>query len=149
MIKEATPLRLAEARGVAAGLAPEHVGPVFLALAPRLTAHLERAGAAPGTLVHYYEEQADDGSVGVHVGYEIGQQPVPAGDGIEIVELSAVEVASVIHHGGMGDIVRVYQDLFRWIEARGYRRAGLTRELYHELGADGPRVTELQVPIAK
>jgi hypothetical protein len=29
-------------------------------------------------LVHYYDEPADDGSVGVHVAYEIGQQSVPA-----------------------------------------------------------------------
>jgi effector-binding domain-containing protein len=49
----------------------------------------------------------------------------------------------------MRDIVRVYQDLIRWIEDSGYRPAGYSRELYHEMGADGPQVTELQMPIAK
>jgi effector-binding domain-containing protein len=49
----------------------------------------------------------------------------------------------------MRGIVRVYQDLIRWIEHSGYRRAGYSRELYHEMGADGPQVTELQIPIAK
>jgi effector-binding domain-containing protein len=49
----------------------------------------------------------------------------------------------------MGDIVRVYQDLIRWINDSGYRAAGYSRELYHEMGADGPQVTELQMPIAK
>jgi effector-binding domain-containing protein len=149
VIKETTPLRLAEARGVAAGLAPEHIGPVFLALNPKLIDHLQRAGARPGTLVHYYDKPADDGSVGVHVGYEIGEQPVPASGGIEIVDLPVIQVASIIHRGGMGDIVRVYQDLIRWIEDSGYRPAGYSRELYHEMGADGPQVTELQMPIAK
>jgi effector-binding domain-containing protein len=149
VIKETTPLRLAEARGVAAGLAPEHIGPVFLALNPKLIDHLQRAGARPGTLVHYYDKPADDGSVGVHVGYEIGEQPVPASGGIEIVDLPVIQVASIIHRGGMGDIVRVYQDLIRWINDSGYRAAGYSRELYHEMGADGPQVTELQMPIAK
>jgi hypothetical protein len=36
VIKETKRLRLAEARGVAAGLAPEHISPVFLALGPKL-----------------------------------------------------------------------------------------------------------------
>ena len=101
VIKETTPLRLAEAREVAAALDPEHIGPVFIKLAPKLTDHLRKAGARPGVLVHYYDEPAEDGSVGVHVGYEIGQQAVPARDGIEIVELPVLQVASIVHHGGM------------------------------------------------
>jgi effector-binding domain-containing protein len=39
--------------------------------------------------------------------------------------------------------------LIRWIKDSGYRLAGNSRELYHEMGADGPRVTELQLPIVK
>jgi hypothetical protein len=70
-IQEMKPLRLAEARRVAAGLTPEYIGPVFLALAPKLVDHLERADAGPGTLVHYYDNPARDGRVVVHVGYEI------------------------------------------------------------------------------
>jgi effector-binding domain-containing protein len=149
VIKETTPLRLAEARGVAAGLSPEHIGPVFLALDPKLIDHLKRAGARPGILVHYYDKPADDGTFRVHVGYEIGQQPVPASGDIEIVDLPVIQVASIIHRGGMGGIVRLYQDLIRGIEDSGYRPAGYSRELYHEMGVDGPQVTELQIPIAK
>jgi hypothetical protein len=70
VIKKTQPLRVAEARGVAAALDPEHIGPVFLALAPKLIDHLQQAGARAGMLVHYYDEPAEDGSVGVHVGYE-------------------------------------------------------------------------------
>lgn len=149
VIKETEPLRLVEARGVAVGLAPEHIGSVFVALAPTLIDHLQRAGARPGLLVHYYEEPADDGSVGVHVGYEIGEQPVPAGGGVEVVDLPVVEVASILYRGGVGGIVRAYEDLIRWIEDSSYRRTGYGRELYHQMGADGPRLTELQLPIAK
>jgi effector-binding domain-containing protein len=149
VIKQTDPLRLAEAQEVAAALDPEHIGPVFIKLAPKLIAHLDQAGARPGTLVHYYDDPAEDGSVGVHVGYEIGDQPVPAGDGVEIVDLPVVQVASIVHRGGMEGVVPVYESLIRWIEDSGYRIAGYSRELYHEVSADGPSVTELQMPIAR
>jgi effector-binding domain-containing protein len=100
-------------------------------------------------LVHYYDEPEQDGSVGVHVGYEIGQQHVPATDCIAIVELPVVQVASIVHRGAMEGIVSVYEALIRWIADSGYRRAGYSRELYYEVGANGPRVTEVQIPIVK
>ena len=118
-------------------------------LAPKLIGHLQAAGAQPGMLVGYYDEPEEDGSVGVHVAYEIGEQAVPASDAVEIVELPVVEVASVVHRGSMDDISPVYEALICWIEDSGYRLAGYSRELYHEMGVDGPSVTELQVPIAR
>ena len=149
VIKQTQPLRVAEATGIAGGLDPEHIGPLFEELAPKVGKHVGQAGARPGTMVGYYDEPADDGSVGVHVAFEIGEQTVPAGDGIEVVELPVIEVASVVHRGGMENISVVYEGLIRWIEDSGYRLAGYSRELYHELDADGPSVTELQMPIAK
>lgn len=149
VIKETKPLRLAEARAVAAGLDPKHISPAFLALAPKLMDHLQQARARPGILVHYYDEPAEDGSVGVHVGYDIGEQPVPATDGVEIVDLPVIQVASIVHQGGMEGIVPVYEAVIRWIEDSGYRLVGYSRELYHEMGPDGPHVTELQMPVAK
>ena len=147
VIKKTQPLRIVEARGVAAALDPEHIGPVFLALSPRLIDHLQQAGAKPGMLVHYYDQPAEDGSFAVHVGYEIGEQLIPPGDGIEVVDLPVVEVASIVHRGGLEGIVAVYQALIRWIEKSGYRLAGYGRELYHEMTAEGPNVTELQLPV--
>jgi DNA-binding transcriptional MerR regulator/predicted transcriptional regulator YdeE len=149
VIKETQPLRVAESRAVAAALDPEHIGPVFGQLAPKLFIHLQQAGARPGILVGYYDEPADDGSVGVHVGYEIGEQPVSASDGVSTVELPVVQVASVVHRGGMEGIASVYEALIRWIEDSGYRLAGYSRELYHDMNPDGPSVTELQMPITK
>jgi effector-binding domain-containing protein len=74
---------------------------------------------------------------------------VPASDGVAIVDLPVVEVASIVHRGGMEGIVLVYKALIRWIEDSGYRVAGYSRELYHEMTAEGPSVTELQVPVAR
>lgn len=147
VVKDTAPLTLAEAWMTAAGLAPEYIGPVFVALAPRLRDHLRRFGARPGTLVHYYETPAQDGTVVVHVGYEIGEQSVPASPGIEIVELPVIKVASTVHRGAMEAIAQVYEALFAWIENSGYRRIGPSRELYHEISQEGPRLTEIQIPV--
>lgn len=43
----------------------------------------------------------------------------------------------------------MYEALIRWIEESGQSIAGYSRELYHEMGVEGPTVTELQVPIAR
>jgi DNA-binding transcriptional MerR regulator len=149
VIKHTQPLRIAEATGKAAALDPRHIGPVFGELAPKVAAHLQHAGAQPGTLVGYYDDPDDDGSVGVHVAFDIGGQDVPAGDEVRIVELPVTEVASVVHRGGMDGIGPVYEALIRWIEHSGFRLAGYSRELYHEMGHEGPSVTELQIPIAR
>lgn len=149
VIKRTEPLRVIEARGLAAGLSPEHIGPVFLRLSPGLLGHLQEARAQPGVLIHYYEKPAADGSVGVHVAYEIGEQTVPATDEFRVTELPVIEVASVVHRGGMETITGVYDSLLRWIGERGFRLAGYSRELYHEMRGDGPRVTEIQLPIRR
>jgi effector-binding domain-containing protein len=149
VIKDTQPLRVAEAREVAGGLDPEHIGPVFGRLAPKLIGHLQEAGARPGMLVGYYDEPAEDGTVGVHVAFEIGEQSVPPTDGIDIVDLPVIQVACVVHRGSMEGITPVYEDLIGWIEDSGYRLAAHSRELYHEMTADGPSVTELQIPIVK
>jgi hypothetical protein len=63
-------------RGKAEALDPQHTGPVFLSLGPKLPEHLQRAGAQPGTLVGYYDDPDEDGSVGVHVAFDIDGQDV-------------------------------------------------------------------------
>jgi len=149
VVKTTLPLRVAEIRGVASALDPEQIGPLFGQLVPQIASHLERAGAQPGMLVGYYDEPDEDGSVGVHVAFEIGFQPVAASDPVQIVELPIVEVASVVHRGSMEGVTPVYEALIRWIEDRGLRVAGYGRELYHEMTADAPSVTEVQMPIVR
>jgi DNA-binding transcriptional MerR regulator/predicted transcriptional regulator YdeE len=146
VIKRTQPLRVAETTATAAGLTPEHIGPVFMELVPKLIDYLTEQDVRPGMMVGHYDEPREDGSVAVHVGYEVGDQSVAAGEGIEIAELPVIEVASVIHRGAMENIAEVYESTLRWIEDSGYRLAGYSRELYLEADADGPSVTELQMP---
>jgi DNA-binding transcriptional MerR regulator len=150
VIKQTQPLRVAEAVGTAPGFGHENLGPAFARLVPEVLEHLERAGAQPGISVAHYDEPADDGSLVVHAGFDIGDQEV-AGDGrVRVVELPIIEVASVVHRGPMDCVVPVYEALVRWIEDGGYRLAGRSRELYLEWNDQDPtlHVTELQLPIA-
>ncbi len=149
VVKHTQPLRIVESHATAAALNPEHIGPVFEQLAPRLADHIQRGGGRPGMLIGYYDDPREDGSVEVHVGFEIGSQEVPSDAEIKVLELSVIEVASLVHRGSMEGIVPVYEALIRWIEDSGLRLAGHSRELYHEMGEGGPQVTELQIPIAR
>lgn len=96
-------------------------------------------------------EPEEDGSVTVHVGFEVGDQEVAGDAHVRIVELPELEVASVVHRGAMDDIEASYEQLFHWIEDSGYRPAGHSRELYLEWHGDHAEenVTELQLPIAR
>jgi len=149
VIKTTEPLRVGEMCGVAGALDPEHIAPVFIELAPTVAAAIGRQGAQPGLFVGYYDDPEDDGSVNVHVAFEVGDQDIASADGLEVVDLLVIEVASVIHEGSMETVTPVYESLVRWIEDSGYLLAGHSRELYHQMGEHGPLVTELQMPIAR
>ena len=100
-------------------------------------------------MIAWYEEPADDGSVVLHAGFDIGDQSVPEADRIAIVDMPGTKVAAVIHRGTMENIEPVYEALVRWVEDSGYQLAGKSRELYHEWNEDEPErsVTELQMPL--
>jgi DNA-binding transcriptional MerR regulator len=149
VVKQTQPIRIAEATGTAVGYGPENIGPIFDRLLPNVWSHLHNAGARPGISVAYYDWPAEDGTIVVHLGFDVGDQQVPDGDAISVVDLPVVTVASVVHRGPMDGIVPVFETLVQWIDDSGYRLAGRSRELYHEWHADAPQrhVTELQLPI--
>ena len=150
VVKMTQPLTVAEATEVAPGFGPV-LNKTFRALVPRVLEHLRRVDARPGMMVGWYEEPRDDGSLVAHVGFEIADRAVASSDGVSVITLPVVEVASVVHHGSMKDIVPVYEALVRWIDDSGYRLAGRSRELYLEFHEDdhSRNVTELQMPIAR
>ena len=135
--------------GTAPGYGTENLGPLFARLIPEVLEHLTGVGAKPGILVGHYEAPLDDGSVVLHAGFDIGDQDVPSSEVVQVVDLPAVEVASVIHRGTMVDIEPAFEALVRWIQAGGYRSAGGSREIYHEVHLEDltRNVTELQIPV--
>ncbi|MGH9193249.1 MAG: MerR family transcriptional regulator [Acidimicrobiales bacterium] len=148
-IKTTEPVRIAEASATAAGFGHHNINPVFQPLVPEVPSHLEQAGAQPGIMIAWYEEPADDGSVVLHAGFDIGEQSVPDRERVRVVNLPSIKAASVIHRGPMEDIASVYEALVRWIEDSGNQLAGRSRELYHEWDDEHPErnVTQLQMPI--
>jgi DNA-binding transcriptional MerR regulator len=151
VIKHTQPLRVIESAGTAPGFGPDLIGPLFAQLLPEVLAHLGRAGARPGICVGYYEVPAEDGSVVVHAGFDIGDQEVNAGGAVKVVDLPIIEVAALVHEGSIDGVEPVYESLFRWIDDSGYQLAGRSRELYLEWHDDNPdaNITELQMPIAR
>jgi DNA-binding transcriptional MerR regulator/predicted transcriptional regulator YdeE len=151
VVKTTDPLRIAEASATAPGFGSENLGPVFARLVPVVLASIEKTGARPNMLVAWYEEPDDDGSIVLHAGFDIGDQPVEGDERVRVVELPVVEVASVVHRGTMDAIEGVYETLVGWVEDSGYRLAGRSRELYLEHDDTDPsrNLTELQMPIAK
>jgi DNA-binding transcriptional MerR regulator len=149
VVKTTDPIRIAEASGVASGFG-DNLKPVFERLVPQVLGYLARSGGRPGIMVAWYEEPADDGSVVLHAGFDVGDQQLSDGDGIRVVDLPSITVASVVHRGTMDDVESVYEALVRWVEDSGHELAGRSRELYHEWHDDQPErsVTELQMPIA-
>jgi DNA-binding transcriptional MerR regulator len=151
VVKDTEPLRMAATTGVAPGYGHENIGPIFRDRLPAVWLRLHDAGVEPGKSVAYYDWPDDDGRVVVHLGFDIGDQPLPDGDDLRAVELAIVEVASALHHGPLDGISDTFEAVVRWIDGNGYLIAGDSRELYLEWDEQDPskNVTELQLPIRR
>jgi effector-binding domain-containing protein len=147
IIKCTEPLRVAEAVATAPGVGTENIGPLLVPLSDEVFAHLQSAGVKPGISIAHYEKQANDGTIRIHVGFEVGTQELPDSDRVRVVELPVVEVASVIHRGPMEGLADAFLALIRWTTQSGHERSGPSRELYHHWDYEDParHVTELQV----
>lgn len=152
VIKQTQPVRVALA--TAPGLGHADIGAAFGRLLPQVIAYLEGAGAKPGSSIGVYEDNGGivpEGEIVLHAGFDIGDQEVPDGQDVRIVDLPVIEVAAATYRGGDEGIVAAWEALVRWIDDSGYRLVGNCRELYHEWHDDDPEqnVMELQQPIAR
>jgi DNA-binding transcriptional MerR regulator len=153
VLKEITPLRIAELAVTAAGYGPEHIEPVISPLYPELMRRLGEAGLTPaGPAIAYYEPDSGESgdAVTVHAGIPVA--PGPDGADVTIVDLPGVaSAATIIHHGPMADVMQSLQSLARWIEDNGYRPVGYHREVYLDYQPDNTSqgITEIQIAVAK
>lgn len=150
VIKHTDPVRVAEAVTIAPGFGPDNIAPLFQPLFRRVWAQLRDAGIRPGINIARYEGPAEDGSVTLHVGFDIGGQEVSATDQLHVVDLPAVQVAAHVHRGTMADLAPAFEALFHWAKDSGCTPAGPSRELYHHWDDNDPsgHVTELQLLLA-
>jgi len=123
VIKLSEPVRVVEAVGSAPGYGPENISPVFQPLCHQVHAYLVNNGVRPGINIGRYEGPSEDGTVTLHVGFDIGGQDVPIDDQLRIVELPAVRVAAFVHRGTMDDIAPTFEAMIGWIKDSGYTLA--------------------------
>ncbi|MEU8460935.1 MerR family transcriptional regulator [Streptomyces sp. NPDC029003] len=154
VVKSLPPVRLAELTGVAAGYAPQDIGPVIGPLYEELCGRLDSAGVVPAGpgLAHYEPAPGGEpGSVLVHAGLPVTEavRAEDLGGGVRIVVLPGVErAATVVHRGSMDGVLPSAQALARWIDENGHRGTGYARELALACPEDRDQwVTELQEPL--
>jgi DNA-binding transcriptional MerR regulator len=125
----------------------------FYELEVRVRDLRRRANRPPGAILF------DDGTAEIFVPV---RGSLPTDDRIGFRRLEACRAATVLERGPYGRMGTAQARLERWIGSAGYRRAGETRVIYLQFGAEPelrlPRaylvdrstdfVTELQVPIA-
>ncbi|GAA2062186.1 MerR family transcriptional regulator [Streptomyces albiaxialis] len=156
VVKRLPSVRVAELTGTADRAEPGSIGPVIQPLYGELFARLERAGIAPAGkgLAHYEGVEGEDAVV-VHAGVQVAPDTPAEGHDFAVVDLPEVAAAAtLVHHGPMDDVMPALQTLARWIEANGYRSAGLPRELQLscEASSEGGQenwITELQEPVVR
>jgi DNA-binding transcriptional MerR regulator len=144
-VKRIDPVRVAEVTGVAASFEPVSITPVIGPLYDELSGQLEKAGVVPvGPAIAYYEDVPD--GVLVHAAMPVNAEEV---EGVEIVDLPAIErAATIMHHGDMDNVLSTIQTLARWIEDNGETSAGRNREVTLKWAEDKAEwVTELQEPL--
>jgi hypothetical protein len=79
VVKKTEPVRVAEAVSTVPAFGQENVSPVFVPLFTEVYAYLKDAGVRPGINIAQYEAPADDGTVVVHAGFDLGTQEIGGG----------------------------------------------------------------------
>ena len=141
--------------GQAPGWGPENIVPVV----NRLDGQFDQLGIhdrvkEAGPLMIFYD-WAHDEDITVHLALPVaeppGELPAPA----EYRVLPEIEAAAAVRSGPAASIFpMVYQDLFRWIEERGYRAVpGRSREVWVNVIDDvadvAQQVFEIQQPFTR
>lgn len=152
-VKSLLSTTILEGRAEAPGFGPENVSPVVGPLFARVSGLLEAAGIPLRDPAYALYEAMDDdhGTIVVRAGFTAAPGDA-APDGVELVVLPPVEAAAtLVHHGVMSRIDDSWMTLMQWIEAEGYRPAGVGREAYLTSGPlpEEEWVTELQQPIVR
>lgn len=149
-VKSLPAVRVAMLQAYADGFQPSSIGPVVRPLFAELGARVGRAGVSVvGAAIAYYEGVPDGDGVVVHAALPVSPDVVDVPEA-EVVDLPAVEAATIIHRGSMDDVMPTVQTLAAWLDDNGHTSTGRSRELYLESDPDHCEawVTELQEEIS-
>lgn len=142
-------MRVAVARGVAPGYGPSNIGPLFDRLLPIVWRCLVDAGIEPGTCVAVYDWPATDGSVTAEIGFVLATHESIEDERVRVVELASTTAVAVEHRGPIDTISDTFATALQWIDQRGHRIAGRSRQIYRTWDPASPAVNviEIQVPV--
>lgn len=152
IIKQTQPVRVAYTSSE--GLTQPEIADAFGQLVPKVVAYLDAVHAKRGISIAEYEDDGGDapeGEIVLNVGFEIGDQDVPANEEVHVGELPVIEVAAATYRGGVEGFMAAWEALLRWIDDGGYRPVGNCRELYHiwDDNDSSRNLVELQQPIVR
>jgi DNA-binding transcriptional MerR regulator len=146
VVKDLPAVRLVGLTGTVSSFTPEDITPVVRPLCAELGRRLPDADVRPsGRLTCLYEDQTE----------VVVRATVPAAvdtggrlNGLEIIDLPAVQAATLIHRGPIDQVLPSWQALARWLDDNRRSAVDPARELYLDTPDDPAGwVTELQLPV--
>lgn len=148
VVKDLPAVRLVGLTATAPSFTPDDITPVVHPLCAELGRRLPGADVRPsGRLTCLYEQESE--------AEVVVRATVPAAvdaggnlNGLDVIELPAVQAATLVHRGPIDQVLPAWQALARWLDDNGRRAAEPARELYLDI-PDDPNgwVTELQQPL--
>jgi DNA-binding transcriptional MerR regulator len=148
VIKSVPPVRVAALRTTVSSYNSSEIGPAIQPLYNQLLERIQAAGITPvGEGISFYDG-ADD-PIQINAAIQVNVDPDPKYD-FNIVDLPAIEAATLIHRGSMEHVDASYQVLAQWIEAHGYRMTDHAREVMLEFSEDREKwVNEIQIGVKR
>lgn len=124
---------------------PEYLGAAFTEVYGLIRS--ARASEAGPCLAIWHQGadvfEQEDAEAAVPVG-----SSVQGNDRVQVYTLESGPVASVVHRGPLGGMIRAHAALLSWIEANGHEANGTYREVYLQEQTDSTEgVTEIQYPL--
>lgn len=74
---------------------------------------------------------------------------IPGTASVQVYEVPATQVASVVHHGAFDSLPQMHRALHEWMEINQYQTVGSYREFYHNTQDRENSVIEVQYPVSR
>ena len=120
IIKEVSPQWVASVRDKVSS--HSNVGYLF----DRLFAYLAPLRVSGLPAVIWHDDSFAEGNIDAEAMIFLSDA-VPTGAGVQVYELPAVAMATVVHHGSFQRMTVAYDALIHWLDVSGYRIAGANR----------------------
>jgi DNA-binding transcriptional MerR regulator len=150
IIKHIEPMRVAAIAAHATGFGAKRLRPaVGPALAELKQALDEHGIVAAGSLLLFYDGDPEVETLTAYAAAPIADQQFADSASVKVIELPAIEAATIVSRGAVSDTAACYALLAREVEAQGCVLDGHGRDVLIAIPTDDPegRVVEMQLPM--